>query len=182
MVNSGDAANPERREFLKKACTVGVGTALVLVPLGAGLNVLFDPLRRSSAGAKRVFVASLDSLPNDGIPRKFTILASRIDAWNKFPNAAIGAVYLRRTGEQKVEALNVVCPHAGCFVDYKSDIKSFFCPCHNSSFALDGAVSDPKSPSPRGMDTLDVQVVNGKEIWVAFQNFQTGHAVKIPVA
>ncbi len=182
MVNSSDAANPERREFLKKACTVGIGSALVLVPLGAGLSVFFDPLKRKSGGAKNVFVAPLSSLPNDGVPRKFAILASRVDAWNKSPNTAIGAVYLRRTGENQVEALNVVCPHAGCFIDYKSDINSFFCPCHNSSFALDGKVSDPKSPSPRGMDTLEVKVVDGKEIWVAFQNFQTGHAVKIPVA
>ena len=65
-------------------------------------------------------VTTLDSIPNDGLPRKFPIIASRTDAWNKFPDAPIGAIYLRRTGEKKVEALNVVCPHAGCFVDFKS--------------------------------------------------------------
>jgi menaquinol-cytochrome c reductase iron-sulfur subunit len=181
MVNPTEAANPQRREFLKKACTAGLGGVLVLAPLGAGLAVFFDPLRRKSTGVNKVFVTSLEYLPKDGIPRKFSIFSNRIDAWNKFPNAPIGAVYLRRTGEKEIEALNVVCPHAGCFVDYKSESKSFFCPCHNSSFALNGQIANPKSPSPRGMDTLSVELLHGNEVWVAFQNFQTGHPVKIPV-
>jgi menaquinol-cytochrome c reductase iron-sulfur subunit len=180
MSESGPA-NPERRDFLKKACAACIGGATVLVPLGAGATVLLDPLHRKS-GSQEVHVTSLDALPNDGMPRKFSILASRVDAWNKLPNAPIGAVYLRRTGEKAVEALNVVCPHAGCFVDFRDEKKDFYCPCHNSSFALTGAVADPKSPSPRGMDALEVEVRNGREVWVKFQNFVTGRAEKIPVA
>jgi menaquinol-cytochrome c reductase iron-sulfur subunit len=182
MVSNSDPSNPERRDFLKKACAAGIGGALVLVPLAAGVTVLLDPLRRKSGGGQKVFVTSLNSLPNDGIPRKFSILASRVDAWNKFPNSPIGAVYLRRTGENEIEALNVVCPHAGCFVDFRTDKRDYYCPCHNSSFALDGKIADPKSPSPRGMDTLRVELRNEHEIWVEFQNFVTGHAEKIPVA
>ena len=182
MVNSSDAANPDRRDFLKKACAMGVGAALVLVPVGAGVMVLTDPWRRKAEGSSKVFVTSLESLPNDGIPRKFSVVASRVDAWNRFPNAPIGAVYLRRTGEQSVQALNVVCPHAGCFVDFKSNTNSFYCPCHNSSFDAGGKIADKKSPSPRAMDSLEVEIRNGKEIWVTFQNFQTGRAEKIPVA
>jgi menaquinol-cytochrome c reductase iron-sulfur subunit len=180
MVN--DPQNPERREFLKMAAAAGIGGAIILVPLGAGTAVLLDPLRRKAAAGELTFVTSLDSLPADGTPRKFAILASRIDAWNKFPNAPIGAIYLRRTGEKEVLALNVVCPHAGCFVDFRTNSKDYYCPCHNSSFALTGHIADPKSPAPRGLDTLQVEVRNGKEIWVRFENFQTGHKEKIPVA
>jgi menaquinol-cytochrome c reductase iron-sulfur subunit len=122
----------------------------------------------------------LESIPADGIPHKYPVLASRVDAWNRSPNSAIGAVYLRRTAEKKVEALNVVCPHAGCFVDFKPGTKSFFCPCHNSSFQLDGQIADPKSPSPRGMDALEVEVREGGEVWVKFQNFKSGHRERIP--
>ena len=175
------AAEP-RRDFLKKACAAGIGTAIVLVPVGAGLATLFDPLRRKGSAGEKVFVTSLDSLPQDGLPQKFAILASRLDAWNSFPNAPVGAVYLRRTGDKQVEALNVVCPHAGCFVDFRQEKKDFFCPCHNSSFALDGKIADRKSPAPRGLDGLEVEIRNDKEVWVKFQNFQTGHARRIPVA
>jgi menaquinol-cytochrome c reductase iron-sulfur subunit len=143
--------------------------------------VLLDPLRRKAAAGEMIFVTSIDSLPKDGTPRKFPILAGRIDAWNKFPNAPIGAIYLRRASEKEVQALNVVCPHAGCFVDFRASQKDYYCPCHNSSFAISGQIADPKSPSPRGLDTLEVELRNGTEVWVNFQNFQTGHAEKVPV-
>lgn len=182
MVNESQPPDPERREFLKKACAVGIGSAIVIPPIAAGVCVLTDPLRRKGGPGGKVFVTSLESLPNDGVPRKFEVLASRIDAWNKLPNTPVGAVYLRRTGEKTVEALNVVCPHAGCFVDFRQEQKDYYCPCHNSSFDLTGKIADVKSPSPRAMDTLTVEVRNDREIWVEFQNFQTGRAEKVPVA
>jgi menaquinol-cytochrome c reductase iron-sulfur subunit len=170
-----------RRGFLKAALSVIIGAVIGLVPLISGLIVYLDPLRRKSSAAGAVRVASLDALPADGIPRKFQVLATRVDAWNKFPDVPIGAVYLRRTPDNKVEALNVVCPHAGCFVDFVPDKAKYHCPCHNSSFTVAGKIDDPASPSPRGLDSLEVQVRDGKEIWVNFQNFQAGRAEKIPV-
>ena len=155
---------------------------ITIAPIAAGARVLLDPLRRTGAGGQKIKVTNLDSLPKDGIPRKFAIFASRSDAWNRFPDAPVGAVYLRRTGDNAVEALNVVCPHAGCFVDFRAEKKGFFCPCHNSLFEMDGKVADPKSPSPRGLDTLAVEIRNGAEVWVEFQNFRTGTAEKIPAA
>ena len=171
-----------RRDFFKKSLAVVLGAISTIIPVAAGLTVFFDPLRRKSSGKGFVRVATLDALPNDGAPRKFPVLADRVDAWNKFCNVPIGAVYLRRTAEEKVEALNVVCPHAGCFVDFKGDRRKFLCPCHNSLFAMDGKIADPSSPAARGLDTLEVELRNGKEIWVNFQNFLAGHAEKIPVA
>jgi Rieske Fe-S protein len=73
-----------------------------------------------------------------------------------------------------------VCPHAGCFVDYLDARKSYLCPCHNSTFALDGKVNDPKSPSPRGLDELEVEVRDNSEVWVKFQNYRAGISQKIP--
>ncbi|MDX1950610.1 MAG: Rieske 2Fe-2S domain-containing protein [Verrucomicrobiota bacterium] len=165
---------------MKKAGAVVIGGIATLIPAGAGFVVLTDPLRRGSGEANAVRVTTLESLPGDGIPQKFSILASRTDAWNRYPNAPIGAIYLRKSGD-KVQALNVVCPHAGCFVDFRAAAKHFFCPCHNSSFGLDGKIQDASSPSPRGLDELEVEIRNGNEVWVKFQNFHTGTAEKIPV-
>ena len=173
----------DRRGFLKKFCAMLVGAVLGLAPVAAGLRVFLDPLRRRAAAERLVPVTSLDSLPADGLPRKFPVLADREDAWNKFRQVPVGAVYLRRTAEGKLEALNVVCPHAGCFVDFNSGRSQFICPCHNSAFALDGKIAEAASPAARGLDTLDVEVRNGKEVWVKFQNFEGGNKMeKIPVA
>lgn len=172
--------SPERRGFLKKASAVLLGGLSALIPAAAGLSVFVDPLRRKSQDGGSVLVATLNALPDDGVPRKFSVISSHVDAWNRTPEARIGAVYLRRSNGKSVQAFNVVCPHLGCFVDYKPERKGFHCPCHNSTFALDGKINDPKSPSPRGLDALEVEIRNGTEIWVRFQNFRTSTAEKIP--
>ena len=112
----------------------------------------------------------------------FPVLADKTDAWNKFTDVPIGAVYLRRTNDGKVEALNVVCPHAGCFVELSSKSDGFLCPCHLSRFTVEGKIADPRSPSPRALDTLPVDVAKDGAVWVKFQNFQAGRPDKVPVA
>ena len=170
----------ERRDFLVGATALGAGTLAMLAPIGAAVVSLLDPLRREKVSSEMVLVARTSAIPEDGSPRKFTVTADRTDAWAAYDDSPVGAVYLRRSGDE-VRALNVVCPHAGCFVGVAKDNSRFSCPCHLSSFDLDGAVDDPTSPSPRDMDTLDVEVRNGDEVWVRFQNFLPGRAEKTPV-
>ena len=171
-----------RRDFLKKFAAAFLGAIAGLIPAGAGLAVFLDPLRRKSSTSGAVKVASLEALPADGQPVKFPVLATRVDAWNKFREVPIGAVYLRRTNTGLVEAFNVVCPHAGCFVDYLPDRGRYLCPCHNSTFTIAGKIDDPSSPAARGLDSLEVEIRNQKEVWVKFQNFEAGSAEKIPAA
>jgi menaquinol-cytochrome c reductase iron-sulfur subunit len=183
MNNVTDTSRPpDRRDFFKRLITGLIGAVLGLVPVAAGLTVFLDPLRRKTASTGAVRVATLEALPSDGIPRKFPVLATRTDAWNKFSQVPVGAVYLRRSSELEVQALNVVCPHAGCFVDFLPERGRYLCPCHNSTFSIAGKIDDPKSPAARGLDVLEVEIRNQKEIWVKFQNFQAGSAEKIPVA
>ncbi len=181
MQQHPDPKDPARRNFFAEGASVVIGGAISLVPIVAGARVLLDPLRRKSQNGAAVRVTSLEALPPDGVPRKFPVIATRTDAWNK-STAPIGAVYLRRTTEGVVTALNVVCPHAGCFVDFVTEKSCYLCPCHNSTFKTDGAVGDAKSPSARALDSLEVEVRGGKEVWVKFQNFKAGHAEKIPCA
>jgi menaquinol-cytochrome c reductase iron-sulfur subunit len=174
-------SQPDRRNFIAKAASIVIGGIITVVPPLAGLLVALDPLRRKSETSGAVLVGSLNALPENGEPRKFDVIATRVDAWNRTPNVAIGAVYLQRIGPAEVRALNTVCPHAGCAVAWRSAQNHYFCPCHNSSFATDGKVLDPKSPSPRALDDLEVEIRNGTEIWVKFQNFRKGVHQKIPV-
>jgi Rieske Fe-S protein len=174
-------AQPERRDFLTKAAAVGIGAATALVPAGAGLFTLLDPLRHKARAGSFLRVTALTALPDDGSPRQFAVVADRQDAWNKFPQTRVGAVYLRKTGPKEVQAINVVCPHAGCFVNYQPDHKQYICPCHNSSFALDGAIKDKSSPSPRPLDALEVKVGDDGGVWVKFENYRAGVHEKIPV-
>src|SRR5882724_8564614 len=146
------AGSGPRRDFVKKFLAGLISTLMGFVPLGAGLAVFLDPLRRKTSSGGLARIASLESLPADGIPRKFPVVATRVDAWTRFRRAAIGSVYLRRTIDDQVQAFNVVCPHAGCFVDFLPDKGHYHCPCHNSTFTIAGKIDNPSSPAARGLD------------------------------
>jgi menaquinol-cytochrome c reductase iron-sulfur subunit len=151
------------------------------VPLLSGLVVFLDPLGRKAKGGNLVRVTTLSAVPPDGRPRMFPIIAERHDAWTQYPPQPIGAVYLRRaTDDQPPEAFSVVCPHLGCSVDFRPLAGNFVCPCHNSVFAVDGRRVNPAtSPSPRDLDSLNVEVRNDQEVWVDYRRFVGGKGEKI---
>ncbi len=173
-----------RRGFFARAAALLLAAGSLLVPVITGIIAFLNPLRQKSQAGERMRLTSLAVLPEDGTPRKFPVIADRTDAWTRFPNEPIGAVYLRRMGEDHVQALQVVCPHAGCSVQYETSANGgkFFCPCHAASFDLDGKRLDETSPSPRDLDTLEVAIENGTEVWVKFQSFETGIAKKVAKA
>jgi Rieske Fe-S protein len=175
----------ERRGFLVKIFAILGGTTALLVPTALGTASFFSPLlRQRKKSGDFLRLTTLDVLPEDGAPMKFAVIAERTDAWNRYPNESIGAVYLRRLpnqdGKGAVEALQVICPHAGCSIMYEPGDKGgrFFCPCHSAAFDLAGTRTDTMSPSPRDMDTLETEIRNGNEIWVKFQTFATGTSKK----
>ncbi|MBL0939381.1 MAG: Rieske 2Fe-2S domain-containing protein [Gemmatimonadaceae bacterium] len=171
---------PDRRNFVTKAAAVVIGGLISVVAPVAGLFTTLDPLRRKSDTRGMVRVATLSSLPDSGEPRKFPVLDTLVDAWNRTENVPVGSVYIQKTGDDSVRVLHTVCPHLGCSVGYQAAAKGYFCPCHKSAFALDGSIADPKSPSPRGMDELEAVVRDG-EVWVKYQNFRKGSPEKVAV-
>ena len=171
-----------RRGFFVKAAAIVIGAIVTIFPFAAGLYFFLDPLRRGGAGVGFIRITTLDAVPDDGVPRAFTVVANRTDAWTFFPSEPIGAVFLRREkGQSKPIAFQSTCPHAGCMIDYLAGERKFRCPCHNSAFQINGQIIEP-SPSPRPMDTLDCEVRDNhgmKEVWVKYENFVTGTAQKI---
>jgi menaquinol-cytochrome c reductase iron-sulfur subunit len=173
-------AAENRRGFLKQAAAV-CGAAAIALPAAVGMAAFLDPLRRKGqSGARFLRLATLEALPEDGTPRKVPVIAERSDAWSRYPAQPIGAVFLRRTGE-KVAAMQVICPHAGCSIDFQRSPEGgrFFCPCHGAAFDLSGKRTQADSPSPRDMDPLEVEIRNRNEVWVKFQSFQMGRAERV---
>jgi nitrite reductase/ring-hydroxylating ferredoxin subunit len=168
MSRHEEASEPAeaRRGFLAKLLAVCCGGLATLPPIAAGIWMVLDPLSRRGPAATFLPVTELTSVPDDGIPRQFAVVTDRVDAWTGFAAEPIGAVYLcRQPGSNTVEALSATCPHAGCFVEMESREKCFRCPCHNSTFMLDGGIVAP-SPSPRAMDGLVCRVAKNGQIAV----------------
>jgi Rieske Fe-S protein len=166
----------DRRSFGVKLTAGVVGASVAAVPIAAGAVTFFDPLvRRRGGGGKWVRIATLDALPKVGEVYRFPVITEREDKWNLYPPAPIGAVFVKRVeGKEKPLVFTTVCPHLGCSVDFKEGI--FRCPCHNSSWTIDGARINPEScPSPRDLDELeDVEIRNGNEVWVNYKRFRAG--------
>ncbi|MDZ7778850.1 MAG: Rieske (2Fe-2S) protein [Gemmatimonadota bacterium] len=169
---------PARRTFLQAVGAALAGALASIPPVVAGAATLLHPLRREETVASAVRVASLTGLPEGGAPRRVTVIDDRVDAWTSYEATPVGAVYLRREGD-RISALNVVCPHAGCSVNLAPNGTHFACPCHRSRFALDGTREE--GPAPRDLDALEVEVRNETEVWVRFQNFRPGTEEKIPM-
>jgi menaquinol-cytochrome c reductase iron-sulfur subunit len=171
-----------RRGFFRKSLAILSAGAALAVPAAIGIAAFLNPLRQHGAAGRFVRLASLDTLPEDGTPRKISVIAERIDAWTRSPAQPIGAVFLRRVaGDVKVAAFQVQCPHAGCSIEYEGAANGgkFFCPCHAASFDLSGKRTGIASQSPRDMDSLAVEVRNGSEVWVKFENFGLGSEKKV---
>ena len=180
------SATRPRRDFMTQATAIAIGGLVGLFPAAVCLATFLNPLRKSvksrqaptGSDPEGYFkVARLDALSE--APQAFKIIADRKDAWNVYPRGAIGAVFLQKVGTDEVRALNVSCPHAGCSVDFRNNQQAYHCPCHNSTFSVEGT-RDPNSPSARDLDVLDCKIVDG-EVLVKFQNFKAGVKEKKPV-
>ncbi len=161
------------------------GLVALATPVLVGLISFFNPMRQKIQAGRFFRIATLDALPEDGTPRKFPVITDRKDAWTLFPNEPIGSIFLSRTGSRSdkavdIRALCVICPHAGCFIGYDEKGNQFLCPCHTAYFDLSGKRTEEESQCPRDMDSLDeIEIRNGNEIWVKFQDFRTGSSAKM---
>jgi glycine/D-amino acid oxidase-like deaminating enzyme/nitrite reductase/ring-hydroxylating ferredoxin subunit len=64
------------------------------------------------------------------------------------------SIALYKDDNGKLHALDPVCPHAKCMVDWNSAEKSWDCPCHGSRFSYDGELLT--GPSSRGLEIIEI--------------------------
>ncbi len=81
--------------------------------------------------------------------------ATQVEALDKgqalgfeFPENVAGLLFRTKSGE--LGAVNAVCTHAGCIVNWSAGdpAKAFGCPCHGSIFTIDGKVTQGPAEKP----------------------------------
>lgn len=170
----------ERRRFFHRCSQLLslLGTAVLLIP---GVGFLTDPLfrgRRKNSAHRLLKLSDLQP----GVPRKVAIVQRRSDAWTVYPEGPVGAVWLRRLADNRVQAFGVTCPHLGCAVSHAASDDTFACPCHSARFNGDGGVIS--GPQQRGLDELAVTIEKFRgDDWVSvvYERFQLGVSEKIPL-
>jgi len=96
-----------------------------------------------------------------------TVKVEQVDGWRKSVSEKI--VYISKDSSGKLNVLSAVCPHLGCSVQWQDGKNAFVCPCHSAQYEANGTRTG--GPAPRGMDTLESKVVNGR-LMVRYQYFR----------
>jgi menaquinol-cytochrome c reductase iron-sulfur subunit len=146
--------NPDRRGFLTGLIYTlwGVITAALGAP--AAVYLLAPPrAHRESEWVEAGAVEQFDR----GVPEEVVFRRTRLDGWKVSSEKA--AAWVVRNGDAVV-AFAPQCTHLGCAYHWVEDKQYFLCPCHTSTFSIDGQVLS--GPAPRALDRLAVRVDRGK--------------------
>jgi len=124
----------------------------------AGLAVGAVAARAASTPAD---VAEGPLVPNDGT-------WTRVAASTDLPDGGVRGFdvdgvtgFVRRDGGQ-VAAVSGICTHQGCALRLDAPARELRCPCHRTSFAVNGALVSHQLPTPpRALPTLSVREADG---------------------
>ena len=83
----------------------------------------------------------------------------------EFPGGVAGLLFRTKAGE--LGAVNAVCTHAGCIVNWSAEnpAKAFGCPCHGSVFTVDGKVV--QGPANKPLARYKVKLQGGDAVLTA---------------
>ncbi len=162
--NKSDNQLLKRRSFINRLwCLLG-GVALIEF-----IWVGFSFLRSRKSGTQNAdFQTIVNAGPVENFKRKSV---------TAFPR---GHFYLARLNDGGFLALSRRCTHLGCTVPWDDEKQVFLCPCHASTFDIQGKVLSPPAPRPLALYRIDIEnnrvkVYTGKTI--ERRQFEKGQVV-----
>ena len=98
---------------------------------------------------------------NKPVKTESIVTAGPIEKYTPATVTAIpqGQFYLACLADGSFLALSRTCTHLGCSIPWDAAKNQFVCPCHGSTFSLNGEVLT--APAPRPLDYYPVRIENG---------------------
>ena len=149
--------------WLMGLCGAGVGAALS-VPI---VRYVLYPLTAKTTETKWSDAGPASDFAPLSAPVQRQVTVEAVDGWTK--TASDKVVYVTKAPSGQLEVLSAVCPHLGCSVQWVDSQHKFICPCHGATYSSDGAKLG--GPAPRGMDSLESEIQNGR-LLVRYQSFR----------
>ena len=153
--SSGD---PGRRRFLSRVITsihAAIAATLGVILGGTVLSPLFGKQEENWLPA-----GTLANLPEHD-PLPVTLRVAREDGYNQIIERR--SIFLVRSGESGVIAIDSTCTHLGCRVSWDVDEQLIKCPCHGGIYDRMGTVKS--GPPPAALARL-ITKVEGDQILV----------------
>jgi nitrite reductase/ring-hydroxylating ferredoxin subunit len=150
--------DPHRRQFFArvvKTIQAAIGGTLGVV-LGGSI-VSPSLIRREERWLPG---ASLSGLANNA-PTPIALRVVREDGYSQIIERRV--VFLVKTGESSVTALDPTCTHLGCRVSWDADARVLRCPCHGGVYDHLGQVKAGPPPAP--LPTLSTRI-DGDKVFI----------------
>ena len=141
-----------RRVFLTWFASISMGVTALFSTVMVGRAVV--PPGRSVEGKTKV--GSLAVARVDELEIEEPVLAEYGD----------DVLFLVKRSETEVDVWDAACPHVACKLAWNEGSKEFDCPCHASSFDIDGVLLG--GPAPRDMIAAENEIVDGEVIVSGF--------------
>ncbi|MGF1490578.1 MAG: ubiquinol-cytochrome c reductase iron-sulfur subunit [Prochloraceae cyanobacterium] len=128
----------ERREFLS---WVGVGALAAYLPVAiAACSSETEDAREDAEDGQKTEPSKQTTAKTNA--EGFTVIGTTAQLREKgsILNEDLEVIVVRNPETEAIVALNSVCPHKGCNVEWDAEDNNLECPCHDSEFALDGKV------------------------------------------
>lgn len=155
MNNPTNAASHTRRSFYE-VCIQGLGTLIAAgLAIPAILYLFVSP--KTKKKSDWVQTADLAQLPV-GRPEEVVYHRTRVDGWRVMNEKT--TAWVVKLDNQHVVAYAPMCTHLACAYHWDEQQKIFVCPCHGSTFSMDGKVLG--GPAPRPLDRYAIRIDNDK--------------------
>jgi menaquinol-cytochrome c reductase iron-sulfur subunit len=91
-------------------------------------------------------------------PEEFVFRRHSVDGWKVISEKT--TAWVVKIARDRVIAFSPRCPHLGCAYHWNAKAREFLCPCHASTFSVEGNVLS--GPAPRALDRFEVKVEGSK--------------------
>jgi menaquinol-cytochrome c reductase iron-sulfur subunit len=123
--------------------------------LPAALYVFSPPKSRKDTGWTDL--GDISRIPLDR-PEEVVFRRNRVDGWKVVTEK--NTAWVVRKGDDEVVAFAPQCTHLGCAYHWVEQNREFLCPCHTSTFSIDGKVLT--GPAPRPLDRYETNISNNR--------------------
>jgi menaquinol-cytochrome c reductase iron-sulfur subunit len=148
---------PDRRGFHTTIIYALWAVITGAISLPAAVYLLATPKSKKESGSGWVEAGDVTQLkPN--VPEEFVFRRNRLDGWKVTSEKT--TAWVIRQDDTQVVAFTPQCTHLGCAYSYDEKNREFLCPCHTSTFGLDGKVLT--GPAPRALDRYETKIAGTK--------------------
>ena len=147
---------PDRRSFHVSVIYAMWAVITGALSLPAAIYLLIPP--KSKKNTSGWIEAGDISQLKPNVPEEFVFRRNRLDGWKVTSEKT--TAWVIKQGDADVVAFTPQCTHLGCAYSYDEKNKEFLCPCHTSTFGLDGKVLT--GPAPRALDRYETKIAGSK--------------------